>query len=382
MKLSETREVGRDGQHEARRPEAPEQRYQQVLRSAQEQQHVTLVRRLAQRHPARERGQEAARDQARHAGAHEVDVREQQQQRAASPETVKQVASTAKRPAVAVGAAAAGLAGGLVLRSRTRRQTVLGVPVPQSLGKSRLRTGREVRRQVGRPGEQAVRQDDQERLQGPRARRRSGRAHRQDPRLGAGRGHAARSVPTANGPALGAAVTAKEAGDAVASAARRAPAGALAAGAAAAGLAGGLVLGARVTPRRRLLKSAVAGPGHAGRPPRHGRHQSPGAWSPRRARRPSTADDMRAIRAAARAGEPPLADRDPARRPDAPPRRPQARDLDVVHGRAGLAVLALDHVGDRGVLEDRAGGGGGVGEDRLGARRRTGRRAARRPRAR
>ena len=50
--------------------------------------------------------------------------------------TVKHVASTAKRPAVAVGAAAAGLAGGLVLRSRTRRRTVLGVPVPRSLGKT------------------------------------------------------------------------------------------------------------------------------------------------------------------------------------------------------------------------------------------------------
>ncbi len=49
--------------------------------------------------------------------------------------TIKQVAKTAKGPAVAVGAAAAGVAGGLVLRSRTRRRTVLGVPVPRSLGK-------------------------------------------------------------------------------------------------------------------------------------------------------------------------------------------------------------------------------------------------------
>jgi hypothetical protein len=52
------------------------------------------------------------------------------------PDTIKQVANTAKRPAVAVGAAAAGLAGGLVLRSRTRRKTVLGVKVPNSIGKS------------------------------------------------------------------------------------------------------------------------------------------------------------------------------------------------------------------------------------------------------
>jgi len=52
------------------------------------------------------------------------------------PETIKQVANTAKRPAVAVGAAAAGLAGGLVLRSRTRRKTVLGMTVPRSVGKA------------------------------------------------------------------------------------------------------------------------------------------------------------------------------------------------------------------------------------------------------
>jgi hypothetical protein len=52
------------------------------------------------------------------------------------PATIKQVANTAKRPAVAVGAAAAGLAGGLVLRSRTRRKTVLGVTVPRSITKT------------------------------------------------------------------------------------------------------------------------------------------------------------------------------------------------------------------------------------------------------
>ena len=52
------------------------------------------------------------------------------------PATIKQVANTAKRPAIAVGAAAAGVAGGLVLRSRTRRKTVLGVTVPRSIGKT------------------------------------------------------------------------------------------------------------------------------------------------------------------------------------------------------------------------------------------------------
>ena len=48
-------------------------------------------------------------------------------------DTVKNVASKAKGPAVAVGAAAAGVAGGLVIRSRTRRRTILGVPVPRHL---------------------------------------------------------------------------------------------------------------------------------------------------------------------------------------------------------------------------------------------------------
>jgi hypothetical protein len=52
------------------------------------------------------------------------------------PATIKQVANTAKRPAIAVGAAAAGVAGGLVLRSRTRRKTVLGLTVPRSIGKT------------------------------------------------------------------------------------------------------------------------------------------------------------------------------------------------------------------------------------------------------
>jgi hypothetical protein len=48
------------------------------------------------------------------------------------PGAIKQVA----KPAVAVGAAAAGLAGGLVLRSRTRRKTVLGVKMPSGIGKT------------------------------------------------------------------------------------------------------------------------------------------------------------------------------------------------------------------------------------------------------
>jgi hypothetical protein len=49
--------------------------------------------------------------------------------------TAKQAAGKAKGPAVAVGAAAAGVAGGLLIRSRLSRPKVLGVPLPRSLGK-------------------------------------------------------------------------------------------------------------------------------------------------------------------------------------------------------------------------------------------------------
>lgn len=52
--------------------------------------------------------------------------------------TVKDVAGKAAGPAIAVGAAAAGVAGGLVLRNRMRHKTVLGMQVPRSLGKGRL----------------------------------------------------------------------------------------------------------------------------------------------------------------------------------------------------------------------------------------------------
>lgn len=46
--------------------------------------------------------------------------------------TAKQTASKAKGPAVAVGATVAGVAGGLVLKNRMGRKTVLGVAVPRS----------------------------------------------------------------------------------------------------------------------------------------------------------------------------------------------------------------------------------------------------------
>jgi hypothetical protein len=46
---------------------------------------------------------------------------------------VKSAAGKAKGPAIAVGAAAAGIAGGIALKGRSRRKTVLGVPMPKHL---------------------------------------------------------------------------------------------------------------------------------------------------------------------------------------------------------------------------------------------------------
>jgi hypothetical protein len=50
----------------------------------------------------------------------------------------KQAAAKAKGPAVAVGVAAAGVAGARALKGRIGRKTVLGVPVPRSLGGASL----------------------------------------------------------------------------------------------------------------------------------------------------------------------------------------------------------------------------------------------------
>jgi len=52
--------------------------------------------------------------------------------------TLKKAAGKASGPAVAIGATAAGVAGGLALKSRTRRKKVLGVPLPRSIGKASL----------------------------------------------------------------------------------------------------------------------------------------------------------------------------------------------------------------------------------------------------
>jgi hypothetical protein len=88
--------------------------------------------------------------------------------------TVKHVASKAKGPAVAVGAATAGVAGGLLLKSRLSRPKVLGIPVPRSLGKPNLdvksiaktvgeasqsfaKTSKSVSKDIERAGDQAER---------------------------------------------------------------------------------------------------------------------------------------------------------------------------------------------------------------------------------
>jgi hypothetical protein len=64
------------------------------------------------------------------ASTRSVDSRQSQNQNGVVA-TLKNGAGKAKGPAVAVGAAAAGIAGGLVLKSRRSRRKVLGVPVPR-----------------------------------------------------------------------------------------------------------------------------------------------------------------------------------------------------------------------------------------------------------
>jgi hypothetical protein len=49
---------------------------------------------------------------------------------------VQKVVRKAGAPALAVGAAAAGVAGGIALKSRIQRPKVLGVKLPRSLGKA------------------------------------------------------------------------------------------------------------------------------------------------------------------------------------------------------------------------------------------------------
>lgn len=87
--------------------------------------------------------------------------------------TLKEPAGKAKSPAIAVGAVAAGVAGGLALKGRHDRRTVLSVHVPRSLakdldvksvaksvGKASMQVGqrtKSVSKDIERVGEQAER---------------------------------------------------------------------------------------------------------------------------------------------------------------------------------------------------------------------------------
>jgi hypothetical protein len=87
--------------------------------------------------------------------------------------TIRTAAGKAGGPALAVGAAAVGLAGGMAIKSRTRRKKVLGVPLPRAgisdldmksiaknVGKASKRfgkTSKDVSKDIERVGDQAER---------------------------------------------------------------------------------------------------------------------------------------------------------------------------------------------------------------------------------
>jgi hypothetical protein len=68
--------------------------------------------------------------------------------------TVKSVASKPSGPAVAVGAAAAGVVGGLVLNRRSRRTKVLGITMPRTLGRLPDLDVKSVAKTVGKASKQ------------------------------------------------------------------------------------------------------------------------------------------------------------------------------------------------------------------------------------
>ena len=140
-------------------------------------------------------------------------------------DTVKHVATKAAGPAVAVGAAAAGIAGGIVLKSRMRRKTtVLGVTLPRAIGKGLPDLdAKSIAKSVGHASKQFAKTTKNVSKDLERAGR-LGRAHRQDPRLIHEDGsHPARSrTTTAVKRSNGVVTRAKDAGDTVASIAQRA----------------------------------------------------------------------------------------------------------------------------------------------------------------
>jgi hypothetical protein len=68
--------------------------------------------------------------------------------------TIKETALKAKGPAVAVGATAVGVAGGMILRDRMRRKTVLGIPLPRSGVMPSDRDVRSVAKSLGKASKQ------------------------------------------------------------------------------------------------------------------------------------------------------------------------------------------------------------------------------------
>ena len=91
--------------------------------------------------------------------------------------SAKQVAHKAKVPAIAIGAAAAGMAGGIALGSRARPRTVLGVPMPKHRPSVDAKS---LAKSVGKVGANFVKTS--KRVSKERARR-PGEADRQDPQV-------------------------------------------------------------------------------------------------------------------------------------------------------------------------------------------------------
>jgi hypothetical protein len=65
--------------------------------------------------------------------------------------TVARAAGKAKGPAITVGAAAAGIAGGLALKNRNSRKKVLGVPVPRKIAKPNISAPKISKPKIGKP---------------------------------------------------------------------------------------------------------------------------------------------------------------------------------------------------------------------------------------
>ena len=207
------------------------------------------------------------------------------------------VSGAVKGAAVAVGATAVGIAGGLVIKGRQRRPKVLGIPLPsvsdidvKSIAKAWQ-------------GERAARREQQVRVQGPRARRQAGGAAREDPELTA---MSALAKPETGG----AVARAKDVGGPLMTRGRRCA-------------RSGRRRRARRAPQRQSpARPAAHRPGRPARPQERPRDARRGRAGVRPGDPPAVGEHRRGARGAgaARAAEPALARRGAARRPDAPAR--------------------------------------------------------------